>query len=75
MDIKSHHMMEHANRGFGEDPANCPVCPHEHKELAKRVEVLETKTSTIRTPWAQIAVMVTGSVFAAFIVERFVRRR
>lgn len=73
MNIKDHHLKEHAPRGFGESPQNCPVCPHEHPELAKRIEALEGQGSKAR--WNQIATAVTGSFVAAFLIERFIRRK
>jgi len=67
------HHAEHANRGFGENPANCPVCPHLHEDLAARIKELEERPGT-RTIWAQIAVGAATSVFAAFIIERMIRK-
>lgn len=73
MNLLDHHLKEHATRGFGDSPTACPVCPHEHPELVKRIEALEGKGASAK--WNQITMAVTGSVLAAFLVERFIKNR
>lgn len=68
MNIFHHHLREHYPRGFGSDPANCPVCPHEHPEIMEKIDELRRGKAI-----GQVALSVIGATLAAYIVERFIR--
>lgn len=59
------HFWNHAPKGLGETPENCPIC-------MKRIEALEAKVSN--SPYRAIAISVAASVLAAYLVERLVKR-
>lgn len=61
-------MMEHYPRGFGADPANCPVCPHEHPEIMEEIQKLRSGKAL-----GQVAVSVVAATLAAYIAEKFIR--
>lgn len=71
MNLKAYHLMEHASRGFGEEPGECPLCA----DLKTRVERLESAKMSNDSVWVKIALGATTSILAAFIIERFVRQK
>lgn len=70
------HLIEHAARGFGEDPSTCPVCSPSNTELEKRIKALEeSKSSSDGGYWSKIALGATTSVIAAYLIEKIVRSK
>jgi len=68
MTLGQYHMQDHAPRGFGEDPASCPLC----EDFQRRISSLEAKAES-KTPWGQILVGVTTSIVAAYFIETVIR--
>lgn len=65
MKLNQDHFWNHAAKGMGENPLECPIC-------MKRIEALEAKVSN--SPYKAITISVTASVLAAYIVDRLVKR-
>lgn len=74
MNYLEHHLAHHAPRGFGDAPATCPVCPHDHPELAKRLDAIEGKAARTDSMLVRIGIAAGASIVAAYVVEKFIRR-
>lgn len=74
MNLQTYHEIEHTSRGFGESPATCQVCAHEHPELVARIAALESRNGNKDSLALRIGVAAAASVLAAYVIEKFIRK-
>lgn len=71
MNRLEHHLANHAPRGFGDSPESCPACP----ALVDRVSAIEAKMSRTDSMLVRIGIAAGASIVAAYVVEKFIRKR